>query len=291
MRAAARSGRSLGTLHRRHLGRGDRLITSLTSTRRDLSGLVMALSWDPGLIRSAQAHARGPRDETATAARRPRRYAHQRCRTPWRRADRRTRSAVSTPYSTHEAVSGSRQRLDVENRTILDMITSGGPDRTGAPGERRKRSCKGQRIQQPGRDRFPAIPGSDAPPPIAPVPKAASPPAKRSLPAPRGRDGLVHRLVDAEDLRQPGDPEDLQYPLPRADQIQRPVVRTHPLQAADQHPGRSPGDDPGWVRHPEVVPAIRFACRLTNVFDTRCGRQPGASVEGITTAAEVKKIS
>ncbi len=42
----------------------------------------------------------------------------------------------------------------------------------------------------------------------------------RSLPAPLlGRDGLVHRLVDAEDLRQPGDPEDLQYPLPRADQI------------------------------------------------------------------------
>ena len=46
----------------------------------------------------------------------------------------------------------------------------------------------------------------------------------------------VHRLVDAEDLRQPGDPEDPQYPLPRADQIQRAVVRPHPLQAPDQHP-------------------------------------------------------
>jgi hypothetical protein len=54
-------------------------------------------------------------------------------------------------------------------------------------------------------------------------------PLMRSLLAPlHGRDGLVHCLVDAEDLRQPGDPEDLQYPLLRADQIQRAVVRPHP---------------------------------------------------------------
>ena len=39
-----------------------------------------------------------------------------------------------------------------------------------------------------------------------------------------GRDGLVHGLVDAEDFRQPGDPEDLQDPLLRADPIQRTVV-------------------------------------------------------------------
>src|SRR5271166_1967815 len=51
-----------------------------------------------------------------------------------------------------------------------------------------------------------------------------------------GRDGIVHRLVDAENLRQPGDPEDLEYALLRADQIQGAVVRTHSLQAADQHP-------------------------------------------------------
>jgi hypothetical protein len=44
----------------------------------------------------------------------------------------------------------------------------------------------------------------------------------RSLPAAlRGRDGLVHGLVDAEDLRQSGDLQDLQDPLLRADQIQR----------------------------------------------------------------------
>src|SRR6266571_2094690 len=32
------------------------------------------------------------------------------------------------------------------------------------------------------------------------------------------RDGLVHGVVDAEDLGEAGDPEDLQYPLLRADQ-------------------------------------------------------------------------
>src|SRR5437764_10305137 len=51
----------------------------------------------------------------------------------------------------------------------------------------------------------------------------------------RGRDGPVHRLVDAEHLRQPGDPEDLEDALLRAHQIQGAVVRPHPLQAADQH--------------------------------------------------------
>src|SRR6516162_7757602 len=50
-----------------------------------------------------------------------------------------------------------------------------------------------------------------------------------------GRDGLVHRVVDAENLRQPGDPENLEYALLRADQIQGAVVRAHALQAADQH--------------------------------------------------------
>src|SRR6266536_1770400 len=50
-----------------------------------------------------------------------------------------------------------------------------------------------------------------------------------------GRDGIVHRVVDAEDLRQPGDPEDLEYALLRADEVQGAVVGTHPLQAADQH--------------------------------------------------------
>src|SRR6516162_7171197 len=51
-----------------------------------------------------------------------------------------------------------------------------------------------------------------------------------------GRDGLVHRVVDAENLRQPGNPEDLEYPLLRADQVQGAVVGAHPLQPADQHP-------------------------------------------------------
>src|SRR5205823_12121231 len=85
------------------------------------------------------------------------------------------------------------------------------------------------------------------PPPIAPKPSAASPPVTRSLPALRGRYGLVRRLVDAEDLRQPGDPEDLQDPLLRADQIQRAVVGPHPPQAPDQHP------EAGGVEEPDLV--------------------------------------
>src|SRR6516164_5460063 len=48
-------------------------------------------------------------------------------------------------------------------------------------------------------------------------------------------DRLVHARVDAEDLRQPGDPEDLEYALLRADQVQRAVVGTNPLEAADEH--------------------------------------------------------
>src|SRR5690348_1940094 len=72
--------------------------------------------------------------------------------------------------------------------------------------------------------------------------------ATRSLPAALyGRDGLVHRLVDAEDLRQPGDLEDLQDPLLRADQVQRAVVSPHPLQAPDQHP------EAGGVEEPDLI--------------------------------------
>src|SRR5436190_1622351 len=72
--------------------------------------------------------------------------------------------------------------------------------------------------------------------------------ARRSLPAAlRGRDGLVHRLVDAEDLRQPGDPQDLQDPLLRAHQVQRAVVGPHPLQAPDQYP------EAGGVEEPDLA--------------------------------------
>src|SRR3954453_15219617 len=50
----------------------------------------------------------------------------------------------------------------------------------------------------------------------------------------------VSRLVDHEDLRQAGDPEDLQQPVLVADQLERAVVGTHLLQAADEdaEPGR-----------------------------------------------------
>src|SRR5882762_4901627 len=50
-----------------------------------------------------------------------------------------------------------------------------------------------------------------------------------------GRDGPVHRLVDDEHLRQPGDPEDLEDALLRTHKIERAVVRSHPLQPSDQH--------------------------------------------------------
>src|SRR5258705_11574960 len=59
----------------------------------------------------------------------------------------------------------------------------------------------------------------------------------RSLPAAlRGRDGLVHGLVDAEDLRQSGDLQDFLDRLLRADQIQRAVVGPHPPQAPTSTP-------------------------------------------------------
>ena len=70
----------------------------------------------------------------------------------------------------------------------------------------------------------------------------------RSLPAAlRGRDGLVHGLVDAEDLRQSGDLQDLQDPLLHADQIQRAVVGPHPPQAPDQYP------EAGGVEEPDLI--------------------------------------
>src|SRR5208282_5041794 len=73
-------------------------------------------------------------------------------------------------------------------------------------------------------------------------------PVTRSLPAALpGRDGLVHCLMDAEDLHQPGDLEDLQDPLLGADQIQRAVVRPHPVQAAGQHP------EAGGVEEPDLL--------------------------------------
>src|SRR5215469_12478052 len=48
-------------------------------------------------------------------------------------------------------------------------------------------------------------------------------------------DGLVHAVMDAEDLRQPGDPEDLEYALLRAHQVQRAIVGTHALEPANEH--------------------------------------------------------
>src|ERR1700751_1819514 len=82
--------------------------------------------------------------------------------------------------------------------------------------------------------------------------------ATRSLPAAlRGRDGLVRRLVDAEDLRQPGDFQDLQDPLLRADQVQRAVVGPHPLQAPDQHPEAGGVEEPDLVQVDDELVAAR----------------------------------
>ena len=50
-----------------------------------------------------------------------------------------------------------------------------------------------------------------------------------------GRNSLIDRLVDAEDLRQPGDLEDLQYPLLCADEVHRAVVGPHSLHCANQN--------------------------------------------------------
>ena len=83
--------------------------------------------------------------------------------------------------------------------------------------------------------------------------------ATRSLPAaPRGRDGLVRRLVDAEDLRQPGDLQDLQDPLLRADQVQRAVVSPHPLQPPDQHPEAGGVEEPDLVQVDDELVAARL---------------------------------
>jgi hypothetical protein len=50
-----------------------------------------------------------------------------------------------------------------------------------------------------------------------------------------GGRGLRHRVVDAEYLVQAGDPEDPQDAVLRAYQVDPAVVRTDPLQAADEH--------------------------------------------------------
>src|ERR1700712_449843 len=50
-----------------------------------------------------------------------------------------------------------------------------------------------------------------------------------------GGEGLFGGVVDDEDLRQAGDPEDLQQAVLVADQLQRALVGAHLLQAADQH--------------------------------------------------------
>src|SRR5215470_12100500 len=50
-----------------------------------------------------------------------------------------------------------------------------------------------------------------------------------------GGDGLVHAVVDAEDLRQPGDPEDLQNALLGTHEVERAVVGTNALEPADEH--------------------------------------------------------
>src|SRR6266513_2054811 len=105
-----------------------------------------------------------------------------------------------------------------------------------------------RRVQQPGRDHFSTVRSVTVPSRWPRSPRLLRP-VTRSLPELTlpGCDGLVHGLVDAEDLRQPGDPEDPQYLLPRADQIQRAVVHPHPPQAPDQHP------EAGGVEEPHLV--------------------------------------
>src|SRR5499427_2823632 len=73
-----------------------------------------------------------------------------------------------------------------------------------------------------------------------------------------GGDGLVHAVMDAEDLGQPGDPEDLQDALLRAHQVQRAVVRTDTLEAADEHTQAGGVKELHLlhVHHELVVPAV-----------------------------------
>src|SRR5439155_10538905 len=95
----------------------------------------------------------------------------------------------------------------------------------------------GSRYWRASRPAVPSRPGASAASPVT-----------RSLSALLlGRDGLVHGCVDAEDLSQPGNRQDLQYPLLRTDQIQRAAVRPHPPQAPDQHP------EAGGVKEPDLV--------------------------------------
>jgi hypothetical protein len=98
----------------------------------------------------------------------------------------------------------------------------------------------------------------------------------RSLPAAlRGRDGLVRGLVDAEDLRQSGDLQDLQDPLLRADQIQRAVVGPHRLRPPTSTPRPAEPGNPTSKVEDELVAAradqvdaqlpqatARYSCRF-----------------------------
>src|ERR1035438_1170966 len=73
-----------------------------------------------------------------------------------------------------------------------------------------------------------------------------------------GRNGLIHGVVDAEDLREPRDPEDLKYPLLSAYQVERPIVGPDTLEPADEHPeaGRVKELDLLHVHHELVVPVV-----------------------------------
>jgi hypothetical protein len=119
----------------------------------------------------------------------------------------------------------------VGNRTINDMITSGGPDRAdAAPAAVAKGVAKPACPATGPAPFFAQSRGVTAPPPVARSPGLLR--LRRHVPYwPLAAMAWVHCLVDAEDLRQPGDPEDLQYPLLRADQVQRAVVRPSPFQA------------------------------------------------------------
>ena len=108
----------------------------------------------------------------------------------------------------------------------MNAVEMASPARWPGPGGRRPviagKTWQSRRARQPGQHRFSRSPGGvTVPPADSPEALGYVAPVTRSLPVPLlTRDGLVHCLVDAEDLRQPGDPEELQYPLLRADQIQ-----------------------------------------------------------------------